>query len=281
MLSDLRRKQLRAFLRNRVSVVGTIMTLLIVLMALFAGWLSPYDPLDQNVYERLTSPDSEHLFGTDSYGRDTFSRAIWGSRISLIVGVGSVILGMVIGSLMGMIAAFEEGKSGNLIMRGVDIMMCFPAEIFAIMVLVVLGQGLDKLIISIGIVMTPRFARLSYGSSLSVKERDYIEAARALGAKRARIVLSHIFPNILGEILVMSSLWMATAIRVEANLSFLGLGVAPPTPTWGNMVREGVNQLTNAPWLSIFPGLAIMLAVLSFNLMGDGLRDVMDPKLQT
>jgi peptide/nickel transport system permease protein len=257
------------------------MTLLIVLMALFAGWLSPYDPLDQNVYERLTSPDSEHLFGTDSYGRDTFSRAIWGSRISLIVGVGSVILGMVIGSLMGMIAAFEEGKSGNLIMRGVDIMMCFPAEIFAIMVLVVLGQGLDKLIISIGIVMTPRFARLSYGSSLSVKERDYIEAARALGAKRARIVLSHIFPNILGEILVMSSLWTATAIRVEANLSFLGLGVAPPTPTWGNMVREGVNQLTNAPWLSIFPGLAIMLAVLSFNLMGDGLRDVMDPKLQT
>jgi peptide/nickel transport system permease protein len=160
-------------------------------------------------------------------------------------------------------------------------MMCFPAEIFAIMVLVVLGQGLDKLIISIGIVMTPRFARLSYGSSLSVKERDYIEAARALGAKRARIVLSHIFPNILGEILVMSSLWTATAIRVEANLSFLGLGVAPPTPTWGNMVREGVNQLTNAPWLSIFPGLAIMLAVLSFNLMGDGLRDVMDPKLQT
>ncbi len=281
MLSDLRRKQLRAFLRNRVSVVGTIMTLLIVLMALFAAWLSPYDPMEQNVFSRLTPPEIKHFFGTDSYGRDSFSRTIWGSRISLIVGVGSVILGMVIGSLMGMIAAFEEGKYGNLIMRGVDIMMCFPAEIFAIMVLVVLGQGLDKLIISIGIVMTPRFARLAYGSALSVKERDYIEAVRALGAKRKRIVLSHIFPNILGEILVMSSLWTATAIRVEANLSFLGLGVAPPTPTWGNMVREGVNQLTNAPWLSIFPGLAIMLAVLSFNLMGDGLRDVMDPKLQT
>ena len=280
MLSDLRRKQLRAFLRNRISVVGAVMTFLILVVAVVAGPLSPYDPLDQNVYERLTSPDSEHLFGTDSFGRDILSRVIWGTRISLSVGAGSVIIGMVIGSLMGMIAAFEGGKFGNAIMRVVDIMMCFPAEVFGIMVLVIIGTGLDKLIIGLGIVMTPRFARLAYGSSLSVKERDYIEAARALGAKRKRIVLSHIFPNILGEILVMSSLWTATMIRVEANLSFLGLGVAPPTPTWGNMVREGVNQLTNAPWMSIFPGLAIMVAVLSLNLIGDGLRDVMDPKLQ-
>jgi len=265
MLSDLRRKQLRAFLRNRISVVGAIMTFLILVVGIIAGSLSPYDPLDQNVYDRLTPPDSEHLFGTDSFGRDILSRVIWGTRISLSVGAGSIIIGMVIGSLMGMIAAFEGGKIGNAIMRVVDIMMCFPAEV---------------LIIGLGIVMTPRFARLAYGSSLSVKERDYIEAARALGAKRKRIVLSHIFPNILGEILVMSSLWTATMIRVEANLSFLGLGVAPPTPTWGNMVREGVNQLTNAPWMSIFPGLAIMVAVLSLNLIGDGLRDVMDPKLQ-
>ncbi|RMF85833.1 MAG: ABC transporter permease, partial [Nitrospinota bacterium] len=163
----------------------------------------------------------------------------------------------------------------------VDILLCFPAEILAIMVLVVLGQGLDKLIITIGIVMTPRFDRLSYGSTLSLKEREYIEAARSIGARGFRILFRYILPNILGEILVMSSLWTATAIRVESNLSFLGLGVAPPTPTWGNMVRAGVNQLTNAPWLSIFPGLAIMLAVLAFNLIGDGLRDVMDPKLHS
>ncbi len=281
MLTDLQRKQLRAFFRNKVSVAGAIMTMLILLMALFASWFSPYDPLEQNVFSRLTPPNAAHPLGTDDYGRDILSRSICGSRVSLTVGLGAILLGMMMGSLMGMIAAFEGGRSGTLIMRMVDIMMCLPAEIFAILVLVVLGQGLDKLIISLGIVMTPRFARLSYGSTLSIKERDYIEAARALGARSPRIILRHILPNILGEILVMSSLWTATAIRVEANLSFLGLGVAPPTPTWGNMVREGVNQLTNAPWMSIFPGVAIMLAVLSFNLIGDGLRDVMDPKLQS
>ncbi|MBW1698486.1 MAG: ABC transporter permease [Deltaproteobacteria bacterium] len=279
-MNDLRKKQLRVFLRNRVAVVGFFLTVLVVLVALLAAKISPYDPLEQNVYSRLTSPDTKHLFGTDSYGRDVLSRVIYGSRISLAVGVCSILVGMSIGSLMGMFAAFDRGKIGNLIMRAVDVMMCFPAEIFAILFLVMIGQGLDKLIFSIGVVMTPRFARLAYGTTLSVREREYIEAARALGAKRPRIILKHIFPNILGEILVMSSLWTATAIRVEANLSFLGMGVPPPTPTWGNMVRTGVTQLTNAPWLSIFPGLAIMVAVLAFNLIGDGLRDVMDPKLQ-
>ena len=280
MLSDLRKKQLRVFLRNKIAVVGFFLTILLILVAFFADTFSPYDPLEQNVYSRLTAPDIKHFFGTDSYGRDTLSRVIFGSRISLTVGVGSIVFGMTVGSLMGMFAAFDRGKVGNLIMRCVDVMMCFPAEIFAILFLVMLGQGLDKLIISIGVVMTPRFARLAYGTALSIREREYIEAARALGAKRPRIILKHIFPNILGELLVMSSLWTATAIRVEANLSFLGMGVPPPTPTWGNMVRTGVTQLTNAPWLSIFPGLAIMVAVLAFNLIGDGLRDVMDPKLQ-
>jgi len=280
-LNDLQRRQLGAFSRNRVAVAGAILTILLLLMALFANSLSPYDPLEQNVFIRLTRPELTHLLGTDDYGRDILSRTIWGSHISLAVGIGSVILAMPMGSLMGMIAALEGGRAGNLIMRMVDVMLCLPAEIFGIMILIVLGQGLDKLIISLGIVMTPRFARMSYGSTLSIKERDYIQAARALGTKKPRIIILHILPNILGEILVMSSLWTATAIRVEANLSFLGLGVAPPTPTWGNMVREGVNQLTIAPWMSVFPGLAIMLAVLAFNLIGDGLRDVMDPKLQS
>jgi peptide/nickel transport system permease protein len=280
LLNDLRRKQLRVFLRNRVAVVGFFLTILLILIAFFAGNLAPYDPLEQNVYSRLTSPEVKHWFGTDSYGRDTLSRVIYGSRISLTVGVASIVFGMIIGSMMGMFAAFDRGKIGNLIMRAVDVMMCFPGEIFAILFLVMIGQGLEKLIISIGVVMTPRFARLAYGTTLSIREREYIEAARSLGAKRPRIIIKHIFPNILGEIMVMSSLWTATAIRVEANLSFLGMGVPPPTPTWGNMVRTGVTQLTNAPWLSIFPGLAIMIAVLAFNLIGDGLRDVMDPKLQ-
>jgi peptide/nickel transport system permease protein len=280
MLSDLRRKQVRVFLRNRIAVLGFVLTFLLILVAFFAESVAPHDPIAQNVYSRLTPPDFKHWFGTDSYGRDTLSRVIHGSRVSLTVGAGSILVGMVLGSLMGMIAAIDKGKVGNFIMRIVDVMMCFPAEIFAILFLVMIGQGLDKLIIAIGVVMTPRFARLSYGTTLSIREREYIEAARALGAKRPRIVLKHIFPNILGEVLVMSSLWTATAIRVEANLSFLGMGVPPPTPTWGNMVRTGVTQLTNAPWLSIFPGLAIMIAVLAFNLIGDGLRDVTDPKLQ-
>ncbi len=256
------------------------MTAFIVCVALGASWLSPYDPMEQNVASRLTAPTASHLFGTDDYGRDALARCIWGSRISLSVGIGSILLGLLLGTAMGITAGFRGGNWGNFIMRLVDLMMCLPAEIFAILVLVVLGQGLDKLILSIGIVMTPRFARLSYANTLSIKERDYIEASRAIGATGSTIMRKHILPNITGEILVMSSLWTATAIRVEANLSFLGLGVAPPTPTWGNMVREGVNQLTNAPWMSIFPGLAIMLAVLAFNLIGDGLRDVMDPKLQ-
>jgi len=280
MLNDLRRKQLRVFLRNRIAVVGFFLTLALILLAFFAGYITPYDPDEQNVYSRLTSPDLKHWFGTDSYGRDTLSRVIHGSRVSLTVGVCSIMIGMIIGSLAGMFAAFESGKIGNLIMRAVDVMMCFPAEIFAILFLVMIGQGIDKLIFAIGVVMAPRFARLAYGTTLSIREREYIEAARALGAKRPRVVLKHIFPNILGEILVMCSLWTATAIRVEANLSFLGMGIPPPTATWGNMVRTGVSQLTNAPWLAIFPGLAIMVAVLAFNLIGDGLRDVMDPKLQ-
>ena len=280
MLNDLRRKQLRVFLRNRIAVVGFFLTLALILLAFFAGYIAPYDPDEQNVYSRLTPPDIKHWFGTDSYGRDTLSRVIHGSRISLAVGVFSIMFGMIIGSIAGMFAAFEKGKIGNLIMRTVDVMMCFPAEIFAILFLVMLGQGVDKLIFVIGVVMAPRFARLAYGTTLSIREREYIEAARALGAKSPRVVLKHIFPNILGEILVMCSLWTATAIRVEANLSFLGMGIPPPAATWGNMVRTGVSQLTNAPWLAIFPGLAIMVAVLAFNLIGDGLRDVMDPKLQ-
>jgi len=279
-MNDLRMKQLRVFLRNRVAVVGLVLTVALILIAVFADFLAPFDPLEQNVYSRLTSPETRHWFGTDSYGRDILSRIIHGSRVSLTVGVGSILFGMTFGSFMGMFAAFDRGRVGNLIMRGVDVMMCFPAEIFAILFLVMIGQGLDKLIIAIGVVMMPRFARLAFGTTLSIREREYIEAARALGAKRPRVIMKHIFPNILGEIMVMSSLWTATAIRVEANLSFLGMGVPPPTPTWGNMVRTGVTQLTNAPWLSIFPGLAIMMAVLAFNLIGDGMRDVLDPKLQ-
>ncbi|MDR5694689.1 MAG: ABC transporter permease [Armatimonadota bacterium] len=275
-----RRRRWRTFLRNRTAVAGMVVALLVVMTALFAPWIAPYDPLAQNVFYRLTPPERTHLMGTDSYGRDVFSRLIWGARISLAVGILSVAFGMIAGSLLGLLAAYRGKTLGALIMRAVDVLMSFPDEILGIMILAVLGAGLDRLIIAIGIVMTPRFARLSYGPALAVKEKEYVEAARAIGSSDWKILLRHILPNVAGEIVVMGSLWTATAIRVEANLNFLGLGVPPPIPTWGNMVQSGIDQLTYAPWLSLFPGLAIMITILAFNMLGDGLRDIIDPRLQ-
>jgi peptide/nickel transport system permease protein len=274
------RKRLRTFLRNRTAAVGAVVASLVIATAVLAPWIAPYDPLNQNVYHRLTGPERSHPMGTDNYGRDVFSRLVWGARISLTVGLLSVTSGMIAGTLCGLVAAYKGGTLGALIMRGVDVMMSFPDEILGIMILVVLGTGLDRLVIAIGIVMTPRFARLSYGPALAVKEKGYVEAASAIGVKDLAIILRHILPNVAGEVVVMGSLWTATAIRVEANLSFLGMGVQPPTPTWGNMVQTGIDRLTDAPWLSLFPGLAIMIAILAFNLLGDGLRDISDPRLQ-
>ena len=250
------------------------------LIPVVAPQLSPFDPLAQDIHMRLHAPDGPFVLGTDDFGRDVLSRIFWGARISLTIGIGSVLFGMVLGSAMGMLAGLRGGRLGAFIMRCADTMMCFPAEILAILILVVLGQGVDKMLITIGLVMTPRFARLSYGSTLALREREFIEADLALGASTLYVLRQGILPNIMGELLVMSSLWAATAIRVEANLSFLGMGVSPPTPTWGNMVREGIEHLSTAPWLSFAPGLAIMATVLGLTLLGDGMRDVMDPKLQ-
>lgn len=276
-----RRRIFRTFLKNRIAVIGSVIAFIMILIAILAPWISPYDPLKQDVYHRLTSPERIHPLGTDLYGRDILSRVIWGARVSLLVGTSSVLLGMILGMVMGMIAAYKGGKVEGLIMRAVDVMMSFPDEVLGIMVLVVLGSGLLKLILAIAILMVPRFARLAYGPTLALKEKDYVDAARAIGVSDFRIIRRHILPNIFSEVLVMCTLWMATAIRLEANLSFLGLGVPPPTPTWGNMVRTGVEHLINAPWLSVFPGVAILIIVLAFNMMGDGLRDVADPKLRT
>lgn len=278
-MNDLYSRQLRSFARNKVAVAGAVIFITIILMSIFAAQLAPMDPLVQDIEHRLSPPSSHFLLGTDDLGRDVLSRLLWGSHSSLIIGLGSIVFGLIWGSLMGMLAGYSGGKIESFIMRTVDVMMCFPAEILAIIIIVVLGQGLDKMVITIGLVMVPRFARLTYGSTLSLKKLEFIEAERAFGASTARILRAGIMPNILGEVMVMSSLWAATAIRVEANLSFLGMGVSPPTPTWGNMVREGLPHLSTAPWLAIFPGIAIMLIVLALNLLGDGLRDVLDPKL--
>ena len=275
-----RSRRVRAFLKNRTAVVGVIVAVLVVLAAIFAPFLAPADPLEQDVYCKLSPPGGAHLLGTDDFGRDVLSRIIYGARVSLTVGVLSVLVGMTIGTLLGLAAGYFRGWIELLVMRMVDVFMSFPVLIMGLLVMAILGTGLGKLIVAIGVVLAPRFARLAYGAAVSVRETEFVDAARALGAGPWRILLRHVLPNVFGEILVMGTLWTATAIRIEANLSFIGLGVPPPTPTWGNMIREGVNWIVVAPWLPVFPGLAILITVLAFNMVGDGLRDAVDPKLQ-
>ncbi len=269
-----------AFLRNRTALAGGVIAILIVLVGIFAPWLAPYDPLAQDSYIRLAESNVLHWLGTDDFGRDVLSRIIWGTRISLVIGVASVLLGLIVGTLMGMMAGYLRGKTEMAIMRFTDVIMCFPDLILAIAVAAALGSNLINLILTIALVMVPRFARLSHGLILSLRERDYVVAAQAIGARVPRILIRHIFPNIFGELLVAGTLWIGVAIRLEANLAFIGLGVQPPTATWGNMIREGVDVLINAPWISVYAGLGILVTILSFNMLGDGVRDMVDPRLR-
>ena len=275
-----RRQLWRTFTRNRAAVVGLVLAIVVTILSVAAPIVTSHDPLAQEARYRLLPPDQTHLLGRDTFGRDLFARVLFAGRISLLVGVCSVLLGGVIGSTLGLVAGYTGGKIENVIMRFVDILMAFPSLLLGMLVLAVLGPGLLKMILAIGIMLSPAFARVMHGSALSLKKREFVEGARSLGASPVRIVGLHILPNVMGEVVVLGSLWTASAIRIEANLSFIGLGVSPPTPTWGNMIRDGTPHLLNAPWLSVFPGLAILVAVLAFNLLGDGLRDVLDPHLR-
>lgn len=275
-----RRRMWRTFTRNRAAVLGLVMVLMVVFTAVAAPWLAPHDPIHQEARERLTPPSDLHPLGQDDYGRDILSRIIYGARVSLLVGVLSVLLGGTLGTAMGLVAAYRGGMVENVIMRLVDTLLAFPDLITGLLVLAVLGAGLDKMIIAIGLVISPSFARLAHAPTLALRERDFVNAARCVGVSDLRMIGRHILPNLLGELLVMASLWTASAIRIEANLSFIGLGVAPPTPTWGQMIRDGTMHLTTTPTFSVFPGIAVLFTVLAFNLLGDGLRDMLDPKLQ-
>jgi peptide/nickel transport system permease protein len=279
-LKSQRRRVWNTFIRNRAAVLGLILVILITIMSVGAPLITPQDPLIQDPRDRLSPPGQIHLLGQDPFGRDVFARLLYAGRISLMVGVFSVLLGGSIGTLMGLVAGYLGGKVENVIMRFVDILMAFPSLLLGLTVLAVLGAGLSKMILAIGIMLSPAFARVVHAAALTLKRQEFVEAARSVGAGRVRIMRLHVLPNVVGEIVVLGSLWTASAIRVEANLSFIGLGVSPPTPTWGNMIREGTPHLINAPWLSVFPGLAILATVLAFNLLGDGLRDVLDPRLQ-
>ncbi|MCC7022904.1 MAG: ABC transporter permease [Thermomicrobiales bacterium] len=273
-----RERALRTFASNRTAVLGMVMIVAIVVVALAAPLLAPHDPLQQSVRDRLAPPSVDYPLGRDDKGRDILSRIIYGTRIALLVGVVSVLLGGLLGTAIGVVAGYFGGKVDSALMRLTDVLLAFPELITGLLVLAVLGPGLGKMIIAIGLTIAPRFARIAYGPTLALKETEFIEAARSIGVRDGRLLRVHILPNVGGDLLVFASLWTASAIRLEASLSFIGLGVAPPTPTWGQMIRDGTVHLAAVPLYSLGPGVALLLTVLAFNLVGDGFRDVLDPK---
>lgn len=274
-------KVLRRFLRNYLGVVGLVVTTLLILVALFAPLIAPKDPAEQSLISRRASPNSEFILGADEFGRDILSRLIYGARVSLGISVSSVGFGLIAGSLLGIIAGFWGGVIDNVIMRFMDLLLAFPYLLLAILIVSVLGPGILNTIIAIGIWCTPAFARIARGSVAGLRERDFILAARSLGAQDGRIVWRHVLPNTVATILVYASLYLAYAVLMEAALSFLGLGVQPPTASWAGMIASGRNYITTAPHIATIPGIAIAVTVLGFNLLGDGLRDALDPRMQT
>lgn len=259
-------------------VVGLALTVAMALIALLAPWIAPYDPDAQDVILKLEPPSAEHWFGTDAFGRDVLSRVIWGSRISLFVGTVATLAGIVIGTVIGIVSGYFGGIVDKLITAATDILLSFPQLIMGLILVAVLGPTLFNLILAIAITAVPAFIRMGRGSTLAMKERDFVDACRALGFGDLRIMFIHVLPNIMDEVVVMGSLWLAAAIRTESALAFIGLGVPPPTATWGGIIREGFDNLLDAPWLSVFPSLAILAVMIALNLIGDGLRDATDPR---
>ncbi len=275
-----RASALRQIARNRLVLVGIIMALLLVAVALLADLISPYDPMAVDVTASLQGPTAKHLFGTDRFGRDLLSRVIYGSRVSLGIGFASVTVAMVIGSLLGMVAGYFGKAWDTIFGRLMDILFSFPMLLLAIALAGMMGPGIPNAIVAIAIVYTPFFFRVARGPTLSEREKEYVQAARVIGARSGRILLRHVFPNLLSPIIVQASVTLAYAILTEATLSYLGLGTPLLTPSWGTALNEGRTYMQLAPWISIFPGIAIMLAVLAFNLLGDGLRDLLDPHMK-
>lgn len=271
----------RSFKKSKVSLVGAGIVIFFIILAVIGPFIAPQGINEQDLTKRLLAPSADHWFGTDDFGRDIFSRIIHGARISLWVGFFSVILSVIIGSLLGIIAGYYGKWIDTIISRIFDIMLAFPSMLLAIAVVSVLGPSLQNALIAIAIINVPNFGRLIRSKVLSVKEEEYIVAAKAIGMRDARILFSHILPNSITPIIVQGTLAIATAIIEAAALGFLGLGAQAPAPEWGKMLADARKFLLNAPWTMIFPGLAIMLTVLGFNLMGDGLRDALDPKMKS
>ncbi len=274
-----RRLILRRFFRRPAAILGFAIVALFVLCALFAPFLAPYGPDEPDFSKARRGPSPEHWLGNDELGRDLFSRLLYGARISGMIGVIAVAIGLVLGVPMGLISGFYGGWIDAAVMRLVDVMLAFPSTLLAIGMVAILGPGLTNAILAVGVVAVPVYVRLVRASTLSVKELDYISAARALGASDARLMWRHVLPQCLGPILVQSSLQMAAAILAAAGLGFLGLGAPPDVPEWGTMLAKGRSYIFSAPHLTMYPGLAILLVVMGFNLLGDALRDALDPRI--
>jgi peptide/nickel transport system permease protein len=278
-VSELRRFS-RVFFSRKLVLIGMIIILVLVLIAIFAPWLSPYSPNQVDLGQGLLNPTKAHLLGTDNFGRDTLSRLIYGSRISIMVGTVAVGIAAVIGMALGLIAGYFGGKTYVVIMRLLDAVMAIPMIALAMIIASLLGGGLKNIMLALAIAMMPMYARLMCGQVLSIRENDYINAQRSIGASNWRIMFRHILPNCFPPLIVQMTMMMGTAILTEASLSFLGVGVEPPTATWGSMITDGYRFLINRPILSMIPGVAIMLVVFGFNMVGDGLRDALDPRLR-
>lgn len=265
---------------SKTAVAGLSIILGVFMIAVLAPVISPHNPLEINIGIRLKPPSLAHPLGTDALGRDILSRIFWGSRVSLLVGAISVGIGLTIGVPLGLISGYYMGKIDYLISRAADVLLSFPSLILALAISAALGVSIVNAMIAVGIVMAPGFTRLARSVVLSIRENEYIQAAKAVGARDSAIILRHVLPNSLAPVVVQATISLAFAIIIEASLSFLGLGVQPPTPSWGSMISDGRAYLRTAPWISTFSGLAIMITVLSLNLFGDGLRDALDPRLR-
>jgi peptide/nickel transport system permease protein len=274
------REAWRRLKMNRAAICGLAVIVVLVTSALMAPWIAPYDPAKMDVRARLQGPSLEHVLGTDNFGRDIFSRIVYASRISLVIGFVAVGIGALFGGIAGAVSGYYGRWLDSLLMRAMDVLLSIPQIILAIAIVGAMGASLLNLMIAVGISVLPRYARLVRASAMSLRDMEFIEAARAAGASDLRIILQNIIPNCMAPLIVLSTLGVAQAILSAATLSFLGLGIQPPTPEWGSMLSDGRQFLRNAPHITIFPGLAIVIVVMALNMLGDGLRDALDPKLR-
>lgn len=270
----------RRLKKSKQAIVGMVIIGLLILMAIFAPIIAPHDPTDQSLVDQFIPPSTEHWFGTDSFGRDILSRVVYGARISLQVGIIAVGIAMVVGTAIGLLAGYYGGWFDMLSQRIIDIMLAFPGLLLALAIIAVLGSSIQNVMVAVGVGSIPGYARLVRAQVMSVKEREYVEAARASGARDHRLLIKHIFPNVVSSLIVLGSLGVAGAILSAAALSFIGLGAQPPTPEWGAMLSAGRAFLRDQWWITTFPGVFIAITVLGFNLLGDGLRDAFDPQDQ-